>query len=391
MNTQQDPYRAVPTHTDGLRNTSSHSRSLHGGEDADDYDHIRNTSTTTASTSHSPYLSQSRESRPLTSFDDEEEDDSTPHASGAPSGGTGAAPAASIPPRTSILSWDDSDSDEDDTYANIKRYAIDFSHAAAATDEEYSSHHEDSFHRTSSDPSNTHRHSSLFQYMQHQFQVVRQQARQRRAQLLLQQSDRNWRQSTYYCWMTACDATDTGIFLVLVGIGIWLLLLWLWEEHRSDCWIVGTLLLVLRFSGRPCAAFLQRQQRRLSRMMILRQRSSSTASMHQHHAHSSTPSSLGMRSMASSPGRYNQIPAYTDHHQDEHDPQEQQRRQEQDVQVQLEEDYVAGLDNPSTTVLVASNSLGNVELADMMELTDEALEEGLEHGMMGDDPTIHTV
>jgi hypothetical protein len=122
--------------------------------------------------------------------------------------------------------------DEDDDEADLKRYALDFSihttdnnHNNKATLMHSSLHGgaSSSAQAPSSSSSSLQQQQqpqhprtrflySLVQYLWFSFQSVRQQARQRRAQLLLQQSDeRNWSTTLWICLMTYCDATDRGI------------------------------------------------------------------------------------------------------------------------------------------------------------------------------------
>ncbi len=145
--------------------------------------------------------------------------------------------------------------DDDDDYiveANLKRYNLDF-----ATTERGTSVSEDGYSRGSSNKI-----TKVARFLWHSFQSVRQQARQRRAQLLLQQTERNWKQSLKICVLTNCDATDSGILLVAASIVIWIVLLILVEGFRTMGILLGISLFVIRVGTRPLYHCLRRQRQK---------------------------------------------------------------------------------------------------------------------------------
>jgi len=153
-------------------------------------------------------------------------------------------------------SFDLDDDDDDD----VKRYSLDFSSTykvASLTDDSVNDVNE--FARV---PVNSNRCSKVARYLWFTFQLVRQQARQRRAQLLLQQTERNWRQSLKICVMTNCDATDSGILLVAATAVFWIMALVLISDStvRRGGTVAGILFFIIRVGTRPLYHFFLRQR-----------------------------------------------------------------------------------------------------------------------------------
>ena len=140
---------------------------------------------------------------------------------------------------------DSDDDDEDDEYEEqLKRYSLDFRQTASS----------------STTISSSQNHSPWAKLQQ-----ARQKARQRRAEYLLQQSDRHTcRQSVYlFLVMTLCDATDAGIALVAMGFVAWFLMIWKVPDHRSLVVWGGLVVWSIRLGARPARQFLiQRRVRR---------------------------------------------------------------------------------------------------------------------------------
>jgi hypothetical protein len=170
--------------------------------------------------------------------------------------------------------------DEDDDDADLKRYALDFSIHTTDNNNKAATFSHSSLHGITESSSQTAPSLSLQQqhiypttarfsivkYLWFSFQSVRQQARQRRAQLLLQQSERNWSTTLWICLMTYCDATDRGILLVVSLLLVWAILLWKIARPKG-LFVTGIVLLVLRLGARPFGEFIlqQRQKRRRQR------------------------------------------------------------------------------------------------------------------------------
>jgi hypothetical protein len=189
---------------------------------------------------------------------------------------------ASARSRSSSFDFEDDDDDE----ADLKRYNLDFSvddHSMLANPLDgggpapSSSQHQ---LKTTDDS------STLLQFLWYSFQTQRQQARQRRAQLLLQQSDRDLRQSVWIFVMTYCDSTDTGIAVALSMIVFWAFVLSVMEDEvvKRHWLLIGCLLLAFRIGARPLWNYFLRQ--RLKRRQEQRQQHqqlplSSPAAKHQ--------------------------------------------------------------------------------------------------------------
>lgn len=158
----------------------------------------------------------------------------------------------------------DDDDDDDLLEANLKRYNLDF----ASTENGATLAESNDFARGG--PSN--RCSRAAKYIWYSFQSARQQARERRAQLLLQQTERNWKQSLKICILTNCDATDSGILLVAVTMLVWILVLVLVKNtgFRRIGILVGLLCFALRVGARPLYQFFlrQRQKQRLRKQQL---------------------------------------------------------------------------------------------------------------------------
>ena len=175
------------------------------------------------------------EKSPLHLSLDAEDDDKELHS---------ARSTSSFPPnRTSAsILFGSEDSDDDDEYEEqLKRYSLDF-------------------RQSSSTSSTTSKNNSLWC----KIQQARQKARQRRAEYLLQQSERQtWRQSVYlFLVMTLCDATDTGIALVAIGLLAWFIMLWKLPSNRSLIFWGGLVVWSIRLGARPVRdCFIQRRVR----------------------------------------------------------------------------------------------------------------------------------
>mmetsp|Transcript_19540 Transcript_19540/g.54527 ORF Transcript_19540/g.54527 Transcript_19540/m.54527 type:complete len:364 (+) Transcript_19540:113-1204(+) len=173
-------------------------------------------------------------------------------------------------PPTTAMSFDLNDDDDDDELeANLKRYHLDFS---SADNGEYFAQNNQSGNGNftfSGGGNNSNWCSSAANCLWFYFQSVRQRARHRRAQMLLQQSERNWRQSLKICVLTNCDATDSGILLVVVIMVIWIVCLTLTKNPvaRRKGLIVGISFFVVRVGIRPLYHLFRKcwEQRRLLR------------------------------------------------------------------------------------------------------------------------------
>ncbi|CAJ1946255.1 unnamed protein product [Cylindrotheca closterium] len=159
---------------------------------------------------------------------------------------------------SSSFTFDDAfDEDEE----NLKRYNLDFSMDAGEATLSDSVHGGIPF-RNSDDHDST-----TLQLLWNSFQSQRQRARQRRAQLLLQQSERNFRQGVWICMNTYCDATDGGLLLFAFLIFVWVIkIMSLNDATAMRHWfLAGILLISLRLGVRPLSGYYtrQRQRRRL--------------------------------------------------------------------------------------------------------------------------------
>ena len=177
---------------------------------------------------------------------------------------SGAATPRSISPKPvypsiSLIysgSFDLDDDDDVDVEADLKRYHLNFSEKANSLT---------SGDRNQSLPETTSAVYLAANSLWYSFQSVRQQARQRRAQLLLQQTERNWRQSLWICVMTSCDATDLGIIIVAVIMIAWALALIFIKSPiaRTRGLFVGIVLFIVRVGTRPILnCFLEQRQKR---------------------------------------------------------------------------------------------------------------------------------
>ena len=186
----------------------------------------------------------------------------------------------------------DLDDDDDDDEA-LRRYNIDFSRNQDTNMMTSLSHHgssvsgNDNLHSQTRDNQNgggspqsqslpyheSSRSFSFIRYLWYSFQSVRQQARQRRAQRLLQQSERSFRQTLWICVMTYCDATDRGILLVASLMLAWSILVYNVSSQVIRGWLVitGIFLLVIRFGARPFSEYLQRSRSRRRRLKELQE------------------------------------------------------------------------------------------------------------------------
>jgi len=169
-------------------------------------------------------------------------------------------------------SFDLDDEDDDDVVleANLKRYNLDFSSPEKVTSLANDDINDGNpFARGTG---STNHCSRIARFLWFSFQSVRQQARQRRAQLLLQQTDRNWRQSLKMCIITNCDATDSGILLVAAIMVVWILALHFVKDPsvRRGSFVIGIFFFVIRVGTRPLYQFYlrQRQKRQLRHQQL---------------------------------------------------------------------------------------------------------------------------
>ena len=139
---------------------------------------------------------------------------------------------------------------------------------------------------------------SCIAYLWYSFQSVRQQARQRRAQRLLQQSERNFQQTLWICTMTYCDATDGGILLAAFLLLFWVALLYSVSSDKSRGWlgVVGSIVTRLRFGTRPLLGYMKQRRCRRRRLKELRQ----SQQMHQLHQSSNSTLQQPMHARGSS-------------------------------------------------------------------------------------------
>ena len=202
------------------------------------------------------------------SFD--QDDEQAPHADTSfamPAAAAAAASASSAPIMySSSFNLDD---DEDDDDADLKRYNLDFSSSSTPNANTTNrnmlsiSIHGESL-AASQLSSDNFTPNSLTKYLWFSFQSLRQKARQRRAQRLLQQSERNYRQALYLCVMTYCDATDRGILLVASIVILWSLFIWNIQSHKTVFAMTGIALFLVRVGARPCWEWytMRRRERR---------------------------------------------------------------------------------------------------------------------------------
>jgi hypothetical protein len=197
-----------------------------------------------------------------------------PAAGGASTRSRGNSPARSLsagadhPSAGSNLyaggSFDlDDEDDDEDLEAELRRYHLDFCSTAGG----------DTLHSANGGSPTLAPRLSLAKYVWHSFQSVRQQARQRRAQLLLQQSERNCWQSFWVCIMTYCDATDGGIMLVASLMVTWSLLVWLVHDPAVRRWIAsgGIVAFAVRVGTRPLCTYCRRQQQKRRLRLTMQQ------------------------------------------------------------------------------------------------------------------------
>jgi len=172
-------------------------------------------------------------------------------------------------------SFDLDDDDDDYVEAEMKRYHLDFS----STDRDASL----TGNGNGNQPPRTGSSNWVLlsaKFIWFSFQSVRQQARQRRAQLLLQQTERNWRQSLKICVTTNCDATDSGILLVIALMVVWILILIVVKNPivRQRGLFVGIILFSARVGTRPLyqCCLRRRQKRRCQQLQEIPQHSPGT-------------------------------------------------------------------------------------------------------------------
>ena len=160
-------------------------------------------------------------------------------------------------------SFDLDDDDEDDVLeANLKRYNLDFSSTDRIASLPNGSVNDENLFARGTE--NSSRCSKVVKYLWFSFQSIRQQARERRAQLLLQQTERDWRQSLKICVLTNCDATDSGILIVVAIMVVWILAVILVKDSnvRGGGIVLGILFFIIRVGTRPLYHFCLRQRQR---------------------------------------------------------------------------------------------------------------------------------
>ncbi|KAG7353012.1 hypothetical protein IV203_009060 [Nitzschia inconspicua] len=176
-----------------------------------------------------------------------------------------AVPPQSAYPNISTLykesSFDLDDDDDDDHKYNmnkhVHRYQVDFSF----TDKGHASTNSDIHGSFSSIDRRSSRMCPLFSFCRclwRSFQSAIQKARERRAELLLQQrEEQTCRQSSWIFFVTLCDATDRGILLVIGILIVWIIAIVLVKnpKPRLKIIIAGTVFLVLRLGTRPLVGF----------------------------------------------------------------------------------------------------------------------------------------
>jgi len=168
----------------------------------------------------------------------------------APSSASSSSFAQPNRTKTSVLFDSDDDSDDEDEYeVHLKRYALDFGQSSMST-------------TTHSSGSTSHHHKNMYHMFWSKLQLIRQKARQRRAEYLLRQSDRHsWRQSWYLCIVTTlCDESDCGIALIVIGMIVWFGMIWKIPIHRSKILAGGILVWSIRFGLRPAQQYWIRQR-----------------------------------------------------------------------------------------------------------------------------------
>lgn len=240
------------------------------------------------------------------SFDSDDLDVSVPSLHGDPPAGTttgskGNSPTQSLSPKPVYASISalysgsfdfDDDDDDEEIEAELRRYHLDFSSSQRGSTLTYSLHGASS---TNGNPPGSASRLSFSKYVWYSIQSVRQQARHRRAQLLLQQTERNCQQSLWICIMTYCDATDQGIMLVTILIVAWSLLVWRIQDPFFRRWIIGggAAVFAVRVGTRPLCDYCRRERhkRQLRRMQQLPQHSP-TSKQALARRHPAEPSSL---------------------------------------------------------------------------------------------------
>lgn len=226
----------------------------------------------------------------------------------------------------------DDDDDEDDDVFNIQRYAIDFSSKDHLSSPSFYASHR----------SSPQAHSSILRRIPanlwFRFQTVRQQARQRRAQLLLQQSDyqSGWHRSLYVLVLTVgCDATDAGILLAATGLVTWFLLLAYGVGDSVQVAVWGSLVFGLRFGARPFHGWLLQQRQKWRRRRFQRRNNDYRQPTSQHHE---SPRRVASGVELSSLEAHGDEDDEQDRHlsrSDHHDSEDEQDDDEDDVEMHL--------------------------------------------------------
>lgn len=201
--------------------------------------------------------------------------------------------------------------DEDDDEADLKRYNLHFSTEASDRATLTNSPHGGA---SPSNSSLSNRNHSLLNQIWYSFQSQRQEARQRRAQLLLQQSERSFSQSLRIFLGTYCDATDRGILLVVSLVFLWAMLLLNLSNQtlKMQLFAAGFCFFALRIGARPLWTYCskqqqrRRQQQRLSEQQLhqqLPQQSPAPKKTLRHRSNSNDSISESLENTGS-PGRY---------------------------------------------------------------------------------------
>lgn len=103
-------------------------------------------------------------------------------------------------------------------------------------------------------------------FLVHHWNELRQAAHQRRAARLLSMPnpESTINQATVCFVSTFCDATDSGILVAAVGMFLWISIGVLLELKSFRYWGIGTLVVLLRFTGRRFIEMIMFRRRRLS-------------------------------------------------------------------------------------------------------------------------------
>jgi hypothetical protein len=183
-----------------------------------------------------------------------------------------AYPTISTLYKASSFELDEDDEDVDDMGMQMHRYEVEFSTTEkghALTNAMHGSFSSINGRSPRSLP------SSICRWLWHSFQSARQKARERRAELLLQQTEQTCQKSSWIFILTLCDATDRGILLVAGILIAWIVAIVLVKTPATRLRIIigGIVFLVLRLGTRPLISYCsnQRMKRRQSSLQPIQQ------------------------------------------------------------------------------------------------------------------------